>query len=283
MAGGGNQEGPDSRELRLLGQDISCAIAGLLVGQLHDADRFLCGLFRYLIDRAPTARREPIEMVKWRFGRRKAPDQSSQADAVLPPTVPVGTRVYAIGDIHGRSDLLDQMRALIEADFRANPVPDPQVVYLGDYVDRGPDSAGVLDRLAGGGAIGKARLLSGNHEQMLLHFLEDEASGIGWWQLGGLETLRSYGVIDRSMWPETGVEKLAQEFRSKLPVNHLTLISRTRKDGDHRGLLLLPRRRPTGCAARVPKGGRPAVDSWRLPVEHSRFRQGCRPRPHTGY
>ena len=250
---------------RPLGRDANHAI----IGQLHDADRILCGLLRHLIDRAPVARKEPAEMVKWQFGRRKAPDQSNQTDAVRPPPrVPEGMRVYAIGDIHGRSDLLDHLQGLIEADFWANPKPEVHVVYLGDYVDRGPDSAGVLERLTAGPRIGTARFLSGNHEQMLLHFLEDEASGAGWWQLGGLETLRSYGVIDRTIFPETGIVGLAQEFRSKLPTKHLTLISKTRKDCHHRGLLLLPRRCPTGCATRVTRGGRPAMDSRRLPVEH---------------
>jgi len=193
-----------------------------LPGQLHDADRFLAYRFGTLIDRAHPARRGPAEMVKWRFRWRNASGQPDQADAVRPPPrVPEGTRVYAIGDIHGRADLLDRLHALIEADFRANPVSEVRLVYLGDYVDRGPDSAGVIERLITGPLIGEAKLLSGNHEQMLLHFLEDEASGVAWWQLGGLETLRSYGAIDGRMRPETG---LAQELKSKLPAEHLTFI-----------------------------------------------------------
>jgi len=167
-------------------------------------------------------------MLKWRFGRRNVSGQSNQTDVVRPPPrVPEGTRVYAIGDIHGCSELLDRLHALIAADFRANPVSDVRLVYLGDYVDRGPDSAGVLDRLATGAPIGEARLLSGNHERMLLHFLEDEAFGVAWWRYGGLETLHSYGVIDGRLGPDAG---LAHELKSKLPTKHLTLIQGLEKN-----------------------------------------------------
>lgn len=180
-------------------------------------------------DHAVPARKDPAKMVKWRFGRRKAPDQSHQTDVVRPPPrVPEGTRVYAIGDIHGRSDLLDRLHTLIEADFRANPVPEVYRVYLGDYVDRGPDSSGVLTRLIAGEAIGEAKLLRGNHEQMLLQFLEDEASAAGWWRLGGLETLQSYGVIEGRMRPAAATG-LAQEFKLKLPAEHLILIQELEK------------------------------------------------------
>lgn len=64
--------------------------------------------------------------------------------------VPDGLRVYAIGDIHGRADLLERLLARIEADFQDRPAAGGRIVYLGDYVDRGPDSRGVIDILLAG-------------------------------------------------------------------------------------------------------------------------------------
>ena len=61
--------------------------------------------------------------------------------------IPEGVSIYAIGDVHGRSDLLDRLFSRIDDDLVANPVPRPIHVFLGDYIDRGPDSYGVLDRL----------------------------------------------------------------------------------------------------------------------------------------
>src|SRR5262245_19697904 len=97
-------------------------------------------------------------------------------------------RVYAIGDIHGRSDLLERQHALIEADFAANHVPKVHLIYLGDYIDRGPNSHGVLEILAqilerhgqATSDIVKITLLRGNHEEMLLRFLGDASAGPSW-------------------------------------------------------------------------------------------------------
>lgn len=117
-------------------------------------------------------------------------------EARLPP----GLRIYAIGDIHGRADLLDRLYGLIEADLAAAPPPGRcLVLYLGDYVDRGPDSAGVLDRLCRprqrGGLAGIETLaLLGNHEAMLLEFLDAPYGASLWLANGGDATLNSYRV-----------------------------------------------------------------------------------------
>lgn len=141
-------------------------------------------------------------------------------------SVPEGVRVYAIGDIHGRSDLLDRQHALIEADFAANRTPVVHLVYLGDYVDRGPDSCGVLERIAEGPSdFVKKTLLLGNHEEMLLRFLEDPSVGPTWRQLGGLETLLSYGVDVGRVLNETGYAGLSQCFNEKLPSHHRALFA----------------------------------------------------------
>jgi serine/threonine protein phosphatase 1 len=140
--------------------------------------------------------------------------------------IPRGMRVYAIGDIHGRADLLVRQHALIEADFAANPVPIVNLVYLGDYIDRGPNSRGVLDILAQGvNDFVMRTLLRGNHEEMLLRFLEDHSVGPAWCQLGGLETLHSYGIDAEKVIKDGGYADLSARFRETLPSHHLTILS----------------------------------------------------------
>jgi serine/threonine protein phosphatase 1 len=76
--------------------------------------------------------------------------------------IPEGVSIYAIGDVHGRSDLLDRLFSRIDDDLVANPVPRPIHVFLGDYIDRGPDSYGVLDRLIQRAETHEAVFLKGN-------------------------------------------------------------------------------------------------------------------------
>jgi serine/threonine protein phosphatase 1 len=110
-------------------------------------------------------------------------------------SLPDGERVYAVGDIHGCADLAMEMQSLILAhaiDGRADSIT---VVWLGDYIDRGPCSREVIDRLIDF-ARGPCRsvFLMGNHEDAMLRFLADPASGPQWCGFGGLETLASYGI-----------------------------------------------------------------------------------------
>lgn len=119
------------------------------------------------------------------FGRRAQPQE-------LPPPQPERL-TYAVGDIHGRADLLDEMLDLIEADRDGAPA---DLVFLGDYVDRGPDSAGVLRRLAAlrPEAV-RVVCLMGNHERMMLDFLDaPEQAGGRWLSNGGIETLASFAT-----------------------------------------------------------------------------------------
>ena len=102
--------------------------------------------------------------------------------------------IYAIGDVHGCLDLLRQLERRILADADAHAVR-PTLVLLGDYVDRGPDSAGVLDHLSGPRPRGFSRVcLAGNHEIMMLDFLAAPSPSADWLRFGGLETLASYGM-----------------------------------------------------------------------------------------
>ncbi len=102
---------------------------------------------------------------------------------------------YAIGDIHGRADLLARMLERLEQEFRAVDAPAPILVFLGDFVDRGPDSRDVIDLLLTGRPEGFTKhFLKGNHEAAMLAFLDDPVAGKAWLNHGGLETLASYGV-----------------------------------------------------------------------------------------
>ncbi len=119
---------------------------------------------------------------------------------------PAGTRIYAIGDIHGRSDLLDRLHAAIRADVRARRPERAVAVYLGDYVDRGGDSAGTIARLAVPPKDGIERVfLRGNHEAFLLEFLDGDSGLLDQWLWnGGLATLDSYGLAPMADGPGDG-------------------------------------------------------------------------------
>lgn len=137
--------------------------------------------------------------------------------------VPEGTRVYAIGDIHGRLDLLEALEEMIAADAAAGPPVRRVMVYLGDYVDRGMEARQVIDRLIAQPLDGFETVhLKGNHEDFLLRFLEDVQIGAGWLRNGGNTTLYSYGVRppERPTDP-AALERARQELLRKLPPRHL--------------------------------------------------------------
>lgn len=116
----------------------------------------------------------------------------------LAPEAPLAV----VGDIHGREDLLDLMLA------RLAPL-EAQIVFVGDYVDRGASSAGVLRRLMGLSAgAGGAICLKGNHEDMLLRFLDDPEGMAEWLTYGGLETLSSFGITEAEGGPRAAAEAL---------------------------------------------------------------------------
>ena len=113
-----------------------------------------------------------------------------------PARLPDGARVYAVGDIHGRDDLLHAMEQRIVADLSRYPPPgEVGVIFLGDYVDRGPGSRAVVERLSAGAVAGlPTRCLLGNHEHAMLRFLDDPLGTPEWLDYGGRATLGSYGV-----------------------------------------------------------------------------------------
>jgi serine/threonine protein phosphatase 1 len=134
--------------------------------------------------------------------------------------VPQDVRVYAVGDVHGRADLLAQLLAQIDADLEAHPAPRAMHVFLGDYIDRGPDSRGVLDLLIARGQRHEAIFLKGNHEVLVEEFLRNPESLATWRHVGGIETLLSYGIRPSFNLDAGEHAMLAQRFADALPPAH---------------------------------------------------------------
>jgi serine/threonine protein phosphatase 1 len=148
--------------------------------------------------------------------------RAPKAEPVL-PRVPEGTRVYAIGDIHGRLDLLVEIERRIADDAAAAQAARNVVVYLGDYVDRGSQSREVIDRLIDRPLPGFERiLLLGNHEDSMLQFLVDVQIGPAWLAYGGAATLLSYGIGP----PDSDRDfiRVQEDLRAKLPERHLAFL-----------------------------------------------------------
>jgi serine/threonine protein phosphatase 1 len=140
--------------------------------------------------------------------------------------VPDGLRVYAIGDIHGRLDLLDELLASIAADDRARgDRVRTHYIFLGDLIDRGPESRGVVDRLIAFSNSGRnVRFLMGNHEQVFLRALEGDRRALRFLvRIGGRETLLSYG-IDEEDYKALDFEELAALAARKVPADHLAFM-----------------------------------------------------------
>ena len=149
---------------------------------------------------------------------------TARSSAVTPP----GTRIYAIGDIHGRLDLLTDLQAKILEDAMWHAAPRQVVVYLGDYVDRGPDSAAVLDHLIDRPLAGFEIVhLLGNHEDSLVRFLDDIEVGPAWLYYGGAAALASYGIEARPelLRDEAELLRLQAEARRRIPHRHLDFIA----------------------------------------------------------
>ena len=136
---------------------------------------------------------------------------------------PDDMRLYAIGDVHGCDAMLVGAHVAIADDLRARPAGDHRIVHVGDYVDRGPASAGVIERLAGLAETNPQIVcLRGNHDAMMLDFLTDPVGGGAMWLMnGGDKTLASYGV-DASGWQDSNrrLTALCEQFADALPARH---------------------------------------------------------------
>jgi len=140
---------------------------------------------------------------------------------ILPPRTPRGYRAYAVGDIHGRLDLLDQLLAQIEQDSQGPAPRKILLVFLGDLIDRGPDSRGVVERLRNyrHNRI-RPYFLGGNHEEVLLRLLAGERGILAsWLQFGGSECLQSYGVDPATLIGRSEATALAM-VKQAIPETH---------------------------------------------------------------
>ncbi len=136
---------------------------------------------------------------------------------------PEGMRLYAIGDVHGCDDMLAAAHDQIAADLGARPIADHRIVHIGDYIDRGPASAAVIERLARlTEADPRVSCLRGNHDAMMLDFLADPVGGGPLWLMnGGDATLRSYGVDGRARHDaKRYLAELGKQLAAALPARH---------------------------------------------------------------
>lgn len=165
-----------------------------------------------------------VEVIKASEPKLKS---EAQIDITAPDRGNEFTVVYAVGDIHGRLDLLDEMNSLIAKDIASSGAVRPVICYLGDYVDRGPHSAQVLERLSLPFADHVKRIfLKGNHEDRMIKFLVDPVShGASWMNFGGREALESYGVRPRSESEETSWTELRDRLDRELPQSHKNFLN----------------------------------------------------------
>lgn len=135
--------------------------------------------------------------------------------------MPAGVRLYAIGDVHGRDDLLADLLARIEADSAERGRARTVIVFLGDLIDRGPASAGVVDRLSKYRRPGlRTVFLCGNHEEVLLRLLAGDWSLLGdWLRFGGAECVASYG-LDPAELEQIEPARAVDRLRAAIPAEH---------------------------------------------------------------
>lgn len=146
--------------------------------------------------------------------------KASNGPAGLP-----GRRAYAVGDIHGRLDLLDQLLEKIHADVESRPSGKTLLIFVGDLIDRGPSSCQVVERLRTYRRKGiKPIFILGNHEEVLLRIYDgDESPVASWLRFGGMQCLASYGV-DAAVLRGSSDAKIVDLVRSAVPADHVTFL-----------------------------------------------------------
>lgn len=142
------------------------------------------------------------------------------------PAVPDGRRIYAVGDIHGRLDLLDRLLDTIAEDQAGRRPAQDELVFLGDLVDRGPDSKGVVERLLQlRRSNPHVRFLMGNHEEVFLRAAAGDARSLRFMlRIGGRETIASYGVTEQE-YADLDYGALAQRLGELVPAEHVAFLS----------------------------------------------------------
>lgn len=139
--------------------------------------------------------------------------------------IPDGQRVYAVGDVHGRLDLLDDLIRRIDNDDARREAARTTLIFLGDLVDRGPDSRGVIERARTLQAAGNVHCLMGNHEEVFLRSVTGDIQALRLFiRIGGRETILSYGVSEEE-YCKADFEELAEIFAARVPSEHVAFIS----------------------------------------------------------
>ena len=161
----------------------------------------------------------------WSGPRQSAAGADALRFIRAPGFLPRGRRVYAVGDIHGCKDQLLALHTAIAHDLAARPTISAVLVHLGDYIDQGPDSAGVIELLAGGAPVSGVTVvnLMGDHERMLVDALAgDRAAATDWLWAGGRQALKSWGLpsdLPRETW-EAALPALHVAFLRGLAASH---------------------------------------------------------------
>jgi serine/threonine protein phosphatase 1 len=137
--------------------------------------------------------------------------------------VPTGTRIYAVGDVHGRADLLADLFARIDTDLQTSRAASALQIFLGDYIDRGPQSRQVLDLLIARRREHDALFLKGNHEASACQFFDDPATLAEWTSIGGVNTLLSYGITPLPRG-RSASQQVATALRHAMPQAHFRFI-----------------------------------------------------------
>ena len=159
-------------------------------------------------------------MLKRLFQRRKSSQPIDSA------TIPEGRRVYAIGDVHGRNDLLQRLLDKIVKDDGERGAVESEIIFLGDLVDRGPDSAGVIETaMRARETFGNVRFLMGNHEEVYLAAASGEDKAVRFFnRIGGRETILSYDITMKE-YMELDMTQLAQRIPDLFPRSHVEFIA----------------------------------------------------------
>ncbi|MDQ1194997.1 metallophosphoesterase [Agrobacterium sp. SORGH_AS 787] len=142
--------------------------------------------------------------------------------------VPDGVRVYVIGDVHGRADLLAQTFAKIDANEAAHPFKRNVTVLLGDYVDRGLRSREVIDQLIERQMTRRVVTLRGNHDDSMLRALNDMDIALRWLAAGGRETLHAYGITVPVNIDRDNVHTVMALAVKQIPAEHKSFLERLR-------------------------------------------------------
>lgn len=159
----------------------------------------------------------------WR-GRHARPENRTH---YRPPKVAEGRRIYAVGDVHGRADLLQRMFHKIDLHRAVHPCASAVEVLVGDYIDRGPRSRQVVEMLIERGRDRDLRALLGNHENMMLEAIDRPDRLPFWLENGGWDTLSSYGVhLSPKRLKLIGAQEANTELVQAIPPDHVTFLRR---------------------------------------------------------